>query len=299
VVAEMKDIICLNIDAESETGAPIAKRYGIRGYPALLLLSSDGKAEDQIGGYLPPDAFKKEIQRVRSGKGTASDLRNKVAANGSDLKVRFELASKLKSLGDTAGHDAQIAEIRKLDPQGKSLPMRQIAFQEVSEKINAGFQKNQTVNTSLMTAFLEEETHPELLFQGWSSLGQMHGFLGKRASDAGDDAAADEHQGELRSAMRMAWKYVPTEQVVGFGNSLAWTFYEARDALSADDKAFALEVAAKAAETSKDDVNVLDTYACCLAMNGKKDEAIRQVQRCIELDPENQQWKDRLVELQT
>jgi len=33
-------------------------------------------------------------------------------------------------------------------------------------------------------------------------------------------------------------------------------------------------------------------------MNGKKDEAIRQIQRCIELEPDNQKWKDRLAELQ-
>ena len=92
--------------------------------------------------------------------------------------------------------------------------------------------------------------------------------------------------------------YVPADQVSPFGNSLAWSYYEARALLSPEDKAFALEVAERAQAAAKDDTSILDTYACCLSMNGKKDEAIRQVRRCIELEPDKQQWKDRLAELE-
>jgi thioredoxin-like negative regulator of GroEL len=113
----MKDVICLNIDAESEAGAPLAKKFGVRGYPALILLAPDGKVEDNIGGYLKPDKFKTEIQRVRSGEGTVGGLRKKVAANPSNMDLRYQLASKLESLGDPTAMRSEVAEIRSSIPR--------------------------------------------------------------------------------------------------------------------------------------------------------------------------------------
>ncbi len=298
VVAEMKDIICLSIDAESKTGKPIAERFHVKGYPALILLAADGTPEDSIGGYLPPDKFKKEIQRVRSGQGTIGDFKKQVAADKTDLEKRFQLAQKMQELGDDAGHDAQMAEIRKLDPEGKSLQLHRLAFDEVIAKITAGYQKNKDLDTAAMVAYLEKETYPELLFKGNGSLAQMHVYLAKQAEEAGDANAAKVHGADARTAMKAAWKVVPENQVVEYGNSVAWAFYEARETLAPGDKAFALEVAGKAASTGKDNVNALDTYACCLFMNGKKEEALKQIARCIELDPKNDDFKDRLAEFQ-
>ena len=136
VVAEMKDIICISIDAESKAGKPIAERFHVKGYPALILLAPDGSAEDSIGGYLPPDRFKMEIQRVRAGRGTAGDFRKQVDADRSNIEKRFALAQKLQDLGDQAGYDAQMLEIKKIDPDGKSLAMHRIAFDEVMAKVS-------------------------------------------------------------------------------------------------------------------------------------------------------------------
>jgi thiol-disulfide isomerase/thioredoxin len=290
VAAEMKDILCLSIDAESEAGAPLAKRFSVRGYPALILLGSDGKPEDAIGGYLKPDKFKTEIRRVRSGEGTVSGLRKKLAADPTNQEARNQLIGKLESLGDVDG-------LKALDPEGKSVPIRRLALQAVAQKINDNFAKTQEVDISLMADFLKEEKNDELLFEGWNFMSQMNLFLSKQAEQKGSAADAKKYEAEHRSALRSAWKYVPKAQLAPFGNSLAWTFYEARANLSDEDKAFALEVAGKVQELSKDDVSAIDTYACCLAMNGKKDEAIQQVQRCIELEPDNPKWKDRLAEL--
>jgi tetratricopeptide (TPR) repeat protein len=191
-----------------------------------------------------------------------------------------------------------MAELKRLDPEGKSLSMHRIAFDEVIVKINAGWQKSQALDTAAMVAFLEKETYPELLFKGYASLGQMHLYLGKQAEDAGNSSGAKEHRSEGRNAMKVAWKNVPEGQVGEYGNSVAWTFYEARDDLAPADKAFALEVAEKVIGVSKDNVNAIDTYACCLFMNGKKDEALKQIARCIELEPEKPDWKNRLAEFQ-
>jgi len=291
VAAEMKDIVCLSIDAESESGAPLAKRFDVHGYPALLLIGPDGKVEDNIGGYLKPDQFKEAIRRVRSGEGTVSGLRKKLAADPSNQGLLDALIAKLEALGD-------VESVKALDPEGKSLPLRRRALQEVAKKINETYEKTQKVDTELLTAFLPEEKHPDALFDGWEFMSQMNLFLAGQAEERGDAAEAKRCQGEHRNALKTAWKHVPATRVVQFGNSLAFTFYESRASLPAEDKAFALEVARSVNQVEKDNPSTIDTYACCLAMNGKKEEAVAQIRRCIELQPDNPQWKDRLAELE-
>ena len=39
-----------------------------------------------------------------------------------------------------------------------------------------------------------------------------------------------------------------------------------------------------------------DVLACCLFMNGQKDEAIKLNARCIELEPKSSAWADRAKE---
>src|SRR4051812_7097083 len=57
VVEVLKDSVCYSVDAESQEGAPLARRFGVTGYPMLVFLDSDGSLRDRIGGYLPTDAF--------------------------------------------------------------------------------------------------------------------------------------------------------------------------------------------------------------------------------------------------
>ena len=51
-----------------------------------------------------------------------------------------------------------------------------------------------------------------------------------------------------------------------------------------------------AAAVANRDAYVIDTLACCLYAVGLKDEAIEALRRCIELEPANLKWKDRLRE---
>ena len=66
VVAELGELVALQLDAEKE-GVDAAERYGVRSYPTILFLDSAGHEVDRILGYLPPDAFLTEVQRIRAG----------------------------------------------------------------------------------------------------------------------------------------------------------------------------------------------------------------------------------------
>jgi thiol-disulfide isomerase/thioredoxin len=309
VAEAMKGFVCMSVDAESTLGRPIAARFAIQGFPALFFLSADGSIEDMISGYKGPADFKREVERILAGTNTVGSLRREVDADASNIEKRWKLVQKLESVGDKAAREAQMAEIKKLDPAGKSLPMRRLAFEAVIAKINAGFQRDRSLDLEAVESFLAEERHPVMLFQGHYALSKMHEYLAQEATGKGDLAGAKKHASAGRGALRAAWENVPEDQIASFGNSLANAYYEAREDLSAAEKTFALEVAEKAAtaaeaksstgdEAREAYVHALDTYACCLFMNGKKDAALKQIERGKALAPDADVWKDRLAEFQ-
>jgi thiol-disulfide isomerase/thioredoxin len=296
VAAEMKDIVCFNIDAETADGAPLAKKFNVRGYPALIVLNSDGSFRDQIGGYLKPDDFKREIQRVRSGKDTVTGLRQEVDADKSNVDKRHALANKLKEIGDKAGVDEQMAEIKKLDPDGKSLPMHMMAYDEVVAGINKGWQASQALDIGAMESFLGKETYPEVLFLGWNSMAQMQSFFAQKALRENHPDEVKKRQAEARKSLATAWKSCPKKYVPSFGKTLANAYYTDREQLAPEEKTLALDVARQAQSAEPEDAALIDALACCLYMNGQKDEALKFNARCLTLDPKNSDWQARQAE---
>lgn len=324
----MNDVLCLSIDAESEAGAKIAKKYGVRGFPTLLWLSEDGSPRDSIGRYMPPDPFLGEVKRIKSGEGTIPGLRARIAKGGDVLDTRFDLIEKLGAFKDEAAideqaeaiakalaagegfeaqsidsrwkltqrlrgaglsdlADEQIAAIRELDPEGKSEPMRRIAFDALLAEAR------QPAGLSELEQFLATETHGAILFDGWYTVYSIHERASKSTRKRDEAVAA---RANARAAAAKLWRHTPEKHHAQVGNSIAWGFYEASDELTNAEKTFALEVAQAAVKAAKDDVNVIDTLACCLFINGRAADALKQVERCIELDPDNEEWKRRKAE---
>ena len=278
VASELGDVICLSIDAESETGAPLAKRFAVQGFPALILVNGEGQAQDSIGGYLPPKAFITEIQRVKRKEGTVDGLEAAVAADDNDLEARFQLAQKLQQLGDGAGFETQLAEIRKRDPEGSSAPLRTLAFQELLGAKAQAFSETGEFDDAALHAFLNDEKHASVRFMGWATLGMRVYPQLRRQKDA-------------IAAVRKAWADCPEAQRAEVGGQVAWVIVSAGDDAGNEDHAFALEVAKAATQADPSNANLLDTLAQCLMLNGKKDEAIAAIDRAIALEPDNKNWK--------
>lgn len=113
VVASMKDILCYSVDAESKDGAPLARRFGASGYPFLVFLEPDGSLRDRISGYLAPDRFLKEVARIKTGEGTVSEARRKLALNPRDVFARLELVFVLRKLNEAANAQAELDLVKQ------------------------------------------------------------------------------------------------------------------------------------------------------------------------------------------
>ncbi|MFT5288714.1 MAG: tetratricopeptide (TPR) repeat protein [Planctomycetota bacterium] len=286
VVTEMSDMLVFSVDTESEAGAPLAERFNVSGLPNLLFLDSNGSVRDVISGYMPPEPFIAEVQRIKRNEGTVSAQRALVELNPDDLDARYAFAEKLKSLGDVDGAAAQYAEIKARDPEGKSLASRRIAFGAVAEKVG------QDLDPAPLYELAKTETEPELLFQIWYMVWSLEGYLSKNDELSEEERAAA--QVKWLAAGHSVWANVATDDAAAFGNSLAWSLWLERDTIDATEKAFALEVAARSAKDMPEDASTLDTYACVLFMNGRKAEALEAINTAIRLDPENEEWQARL-----
>ena len=87
-------LISLKIDAEKGSGPKQKEKYRVRGYPTIIILDNSGNELDRIVGYLPPEDFLKELNRIKNGTNTLSDLQLKYLKNSDDITIQIDLAKK-------------------------------------------------------------------------------------------------------------------------------------------------------------------------------------------------------------
>jgi hypothetical protein len=289
VVSELAGLLCYSVDADGKETKPLRKRYQVLSAPALVFLDPDGSLRDQLSGYFPPESFLLELRRIKANTDTFSDLRQRITKNADDLDSRWALACKLRAIGDLAGYEQQISEVRERDREGHSMASKRIRLAALYASAAA------TLDLEPLYAFVQAEKDPALLFEGWHFLWLLEGQA-LRSSD--DDDARRMHELRYFAAARALWPLVPVDQHGYLGNNIAWSFYENRVRATRSDLEFALSVAESAAAAAAEVPAVVDTLACCLFAVGRKPEALVQVKRCIELDPQNPEWRERQAEFE-
>ena len=289
VVAELADVLCYSIDADGKESKPLRKTFQVQSPPALVFLDPDGTLRDQISGYLAPDPFLLELRRIKANKGTFSDLRARIGKDEDDLDARWELACKLRSIGDLPGYEEQVSELRERDPEGRSIASRRMLLLVMRTEAES------KLELAPLYRFVEAEKEPTLLYEGWWTIWRLEGQA-LRAAEG--DENIRRHEMRYFAAARALWPLVPEEQHGYLGNNIAWSFYENRVRASQSDLEFALSVAVKAVAAAPEVPAVVDTLACCLFAVGKREAALVEVKRCIELDPQNPRWRERLAEFQ-
>ena len=60
-----KDFVSVKVNPEkSDAGAKLAQQFGVRGFPFIGFVGTDGKLVTQISGYLPAAEFLKKLEQV-------------------------------------------------------------------------------------------------------------------------------------------------------------------------------------------------------------------------------------------
>ncbi len=328
VIAAMRPMLCWSVDGEGDAGRELVSEFGVNVYPSFLFVDPGGTPRDLLRGYLSPTPFKAEVERILRDEGTLTGLARSVEGNGNDLLLRLEYALKLGSLSRSTerarqlelalgmleneiGFDAsdvavrhrvalllrdlgreleargQIAAIKRLDPEGKSLTSRRIALDEAVDRLD------KRLDPSALRAFVAKETDGRLCFEAWRRLAQYEGTMVPRDKDG-----AEAHRTAQRAALAKAWENVPEGEIARFGGKLAWAFYEQREVLDPEEKAFAVRVAERASASAPHDTDLIDTLACCLWAAGDHAGARAAIERAIELAPHDPRLLTRRAEIE-
>lgn len=109
------------------------RKFGVRGYPTLILLRSDGTEIDRAVGYLPPEDFVQTMTDLAQGIGTLDAMLARLADNPNDAEACWEIGQKYYYRSEDSLATQYFTKVIEIDPQNTSGYADDAAFQFVME----------------------------------------------------------------------------------------------------------------------------------------------------------------------
>ncbi len=289
VVTAAADFVCMGAK-DDEAGRIVLAKYGIEQVPTVLFLAPDGSVVDVAPGYVPVKEFLAEIARIRAGKDTVGELKKQIAAAPQDLGLQMRLVRKLRTAGDKAGSLAVIDAIVAKDPKLASEPAAEAMLLKLTDQIFKPEITPADYDLKPLRDFLGKQRNKNILFLGYDRM-----------------AAAEYRRQNLKAAAEAAgkaWKNIPPDQVLAWGQGIAGKAYENWQALEKLNKELlkqALEISKKALEevekrhkTSPDNPflgSAMYLHAAVQLVCNQRKEAFATMDKAMAIDPNNENLK--------
>ena len=299
-----QNLISKKIDAEKGDGPEQKKKYRVKAYPTILFLDSKGLEIDRIVGYRPPEEFLSELNRIKNGDNTISEILARYKQNKHHYPTQIDLAEKYVTLNlpdsakrilDDIYHkqkkksqlDFSVAfRISKLYYRIGSLDtsidlLDQIVDSGVDSSDSGYFygllykaKRDTDTDRLLQYSYLTENIDRKK-----QAYWQIIRILRKEKKDP--DLEADIYQKAVE-LYDSDYKYLPS-----LLNSFAWRMTQLEKKLD-----IALEKIDLALEYGED-IKILDTKAEILWKLKRIDEAVKIIEKCILLDPKKKYYRDQ------
>ncbi|MFT4649136.1 MAG: hypothetical protein ACI9X4_002371 [Glaciecola sp.] len=311
VQAQLSQLICVKIDLSADSDGVIydknseriAARFPVRSYPTMLYVGASLQPEDFISGYVPPQKLVIELQRMLAGTNILSDLRAKFAAAPRDVDAIWNLATKCEAFGYESEHQKLMKRIWKLDPDGKSRPMRLQNLRYLQARLLREYTDKGIYDHRPLLNYLGKETNASVAFTGWSDLGGLvRTFQPNLKTKKGKRA-----MGRLsRDCYREAWKVVGPADKLNFALQALTVLYQDREELNPKDLVLVhqladgvrLEIKGRS-DTPIVQATFADAQAMASFLDGKTADATQWIDKAMKLDPTNATYAKRKQELAT
>ena len=297
-------LISLKIDAEKGSGPKHKEKYRVQGYPTIIILDNSGNELDRIVGYLPPEDFLKELNRIKNGTNTLSDLQLKYLKNSDDITIQIDLAKKYIDLNVKDSAKKYLDNIQSYHRSNNAFTFQnfynlsqlyyrigeldvsidildQIVDQNIDSSESAYFygllykaKKNNTIDDLMTYVDITDDTTRKKQCY-WQMI---------RTIKKNDNDPSLEAQLYLKAVNLYDEEY---KYLASLLNSFAWRMTEIGQLLpeALEKVNYALEI--------KEDLKILDTKAEVLWKLGRVEEAIEVINECIQGNPEYQHYQDQ------
>lgn len=284
----LADFLCMGAKRGEPIGDEAHKRFAVRKLPTVLFVQPDGSLADVVAGYVPLATFTAELQRVRAGTDTLTALRAAVQQAPADLARQLRLADKLRRLGLQDEADQVVAAIVAKDPKGKTEAGAEAMLLQLCAQLAAAEPKDAALKA--LREFLIKQKNKRLLFLGYDRI-----------------AAVEYARNDLQAACDMAtraWKNIPPDQVLVWGQNIASKAYKHHKELDRNQLKLALDISEKALDAveqqckQKPDAaflaNALYLHAAVLIVNNLRKDAFAAMERAMQLNPDDENLKKAL-----
>jgi hypothetical protein len=317
VAEAMGDLVCLKYEVDDAHLRQVSKIYNVENFPAIVFANSKGKIEDLIQGYIPPEPMLEQLERITAGVGTVGDHQREVDQNPDDLEKQFALMGMLQNVLDWRRAEKVERAIRNADPEAQTTAGARLVMGDIWQEVYASMESDDAaLDVEPAVEFLESRREPRVRFQGWQD-------VGNKLAGHGDLKGA-------RGAYMAAYENADDDLSGDWAADVArWFLSDEQPDLDADERVFTLELAERS-------VNSVVAY-CEAHADGKSAEgdgdgyelseadqdswladrlgllakaqlhcapdreavtlAVATARRCVELQPESEDYQAMLDEL--
>ncbi|MFT4511349.1 MAG: tetratricopeptide (TPR) repeat protein [Planctomycetota bacterium] len=285
VIKKLDDFICMGLKND-DAGRATWQRYKVASVPAVFFIAPDGAVVDVLPGYVPIEQFAADIDRIRAGTDTIPGLRKYLSQHPEDVKQALKLVQKLRLVSDIKGSHEVINAMIKVDPKGKSEEVAEAMLWKISDETFGEGIAPQDYDLEQLRRFLKSQRNKRVLFLGYDQMATAH----YRAEDIKSASSA---------AMK-AWKNIPKDQVIDWGQRMCGIAYRRwkdldkvnkrtlKDVLAISKKTLA---AVEARHKKQPDVAFLGSamylHAAVLIVNKQRKKALTLMDEAIKIDPNN------------
>lgn len=263
----------MKIDAEKGNGVDLAKQFNVRGYPTTVFVNADGEEIDRIVGYLSKEKWLGEIRRINAGKNTYASLKEQVKSKPDDVNLLIQFAEKVEQRNRNSDQIPELWEqIRTLAETGTD------EYVTAEYKL-ASIKAMEEQSPEPLESFIHEYPNEPQRISAYQTLVRLY------------------RNSKMTTKEAEVFKTLADEAVQsgnaspGLLNSYAWRMSELEtnleDALAKAEKAVKM-VQDQDAQTQ---AQVMDTQAEVLWKMGRTQQAVKVINQCIELQPEDEYYQ--------
>ncbi len=258
----------IKINSGEKNGSKIADQYNVVGVPHVIFTDAEGSEIDRLIGYSPPEEYIPMVKDILNGVNTLPALEKEYTEKSDDIDVWVKLAKKYSKMGRSDDAKNLYNQLIAANPENRAEEL------ETAHFYLAKYDWEQN-DISSLTKFIAQFSSSTHITSAWRLIARYH-------------SAQEDTSAEVEAMQKMAES---DPENPGTLNSYAWRMTELK--LNLED---ALIKARKGVELSDDDGKpmILDTEAEVLWLMGKPQEAIDVINRAIEMDPEDDYYKEQL-----